>query len=119
MTVHGINSGPSDPGENPDSPDDSSVKEETAVEELAATTQERTSCFFEWRLLPQHRIGTSLTHFKCDLCLDEIEGEFYYINKYVDRMDIQRLGFVTKLLFILTQKYFRKFLSYRTIVEKR
>ena len=85
MTVHGINSGPSDPGENPDSPDDSSVKEETAVEELAATTQERTSCFFEWRLLPQHRIGTSLTHFKCDLCLDEIEGEFYYINKYVDR----------------------------------
>ena len=34
---------------------------------------QRSSCFFEWILLPQHTVeGSGL--FKCDLCLAEVEG---------------------------------------------
>ena len=33
-----------------------------------------TSCFFEWELLPQHRVEGHDSKFFCDLCQDEIQG---------------------------------------------
>ena len=80
MTVHGINSGNSGPSD-PDSPStedsqDNPVKGEEVVQENH--NHQRTSCFFEWRLLPQHKIeeddnvvegNSTLCKFKCDLCL--------------------------------------------------
>ena len=82
MTVHGINSGNSGPSD-PDSPSaedssDNPVKGEVVQENHQ---HQRTSCFFEWRFLPQHKIedgesqednvekNSTFCKFKCDLCL--------------------------------------------------
>ena len=76
------------------------VKQEAALDAEAhdenassEPQQQRTSCFFEWRLLPQHKISVinddpnvqagqsssssqpnNLIKFKCDLCPEEVEG---------------------------------------------
>ena len=95
MTVHGINSGNSGKPSDPDSP--STEEDSPDVKEIEIPSnqenssnhqqlQQRTSCFFEWRLLPQHKIekdgelsqnnednnveeNSTFCKFKCDLCL--------------------------------------------------
>ena len=93
MTVHGINSGNSGKPSDPDSPsteEDSPDVKEIEIpsnQENSSNHQQlqRTSCFFEWRLLPQHKIekdgessknednnveeNSTFCKFKCDLCL--------------------------------------------------
>ena len=122
MTVHGTGtSGPANPDTEELSPQSSedainkledqnstpnvasendAVKKEAApdagdAENASSKPQHhRTSCFFEWRLLPQHKSSVirddpnvqagqssstssqpnNLIKFKCDLCLEEVEG---------------------------------------------
>ena len=124
MTVHGTGtSGPANPDTEELSPQSSEdainkledqisapnvASENDAVKKEAAPDADeaknassvpqhhRTSCFFEWRLLPQHKISVihddpnvqagqsssslsssqsnNLIKFKCDLCLEEVEG---------------------------------------------
>ena len=81
MTVHEINSGNSGPSE-PETEDSPDVKKVVVQQENSSNHHiQRTSCFFEWRLLPQHKIedgesqednvqkNSTFCKFKCDLCL--------------------------------------------------
>ena len=81
MTVHEINSGNSGPSE-PEMEDYPDVKEVVVQQENSSNHHiQRTSCFFEWRFLPQHKIedgesqednvekNSTFCKFKCDLCL--------------------------------------------------
>ena len=50
--------------------------EEVEEEKISVKPVRGTSCFFEWELLPQHRVEVdgNDTKFLCDLCHDEIQG---------------------------------------------
>ena len=52
------------------------VNERSSEEERAdrPASARSSSCFFEWSLLPQHRLNGSTDLFRCDLCLQEVSG---------------------------------------------
>ena len=47
---------------------------DTHEAESANSPLRSSSCFFEWALLPQHRLNGSTDLFRCDLCMQEVTG---------------------------------------------
>ena len=47
---------------------------DTHETESANSPLRSSSCFFEWALLPQHRLNGSTDLFRCDLCMQEVTG---------------------------------------------